>query len=119
MKTRMLVSVGALGIALLMAAPASAKTIVMPGLSRVAVDQACSRAGGQAYGIHDTSSVYGCATRRGSVECTPDGQCAGFVSDLFPIAANSLDAVLGGGVHAGPVKLGPTERRITPVVQKP
>jgi hypothetical protein len=107
--------IGTLGIVLLVtASPASAKTIPMPGFSRTAVDQACTRAGGQAYGVHDDGQPYGCVSHQGSAECSPDGRCEGYVSDLLPLAASSLDAVLGAGVRAGPIKIGAADRRIAP-----
>jgi|AraplaMF_Col_mMF_1032025.scaffolds.fasta_scaffold00033_111 hypothetical protein len=94
------------------AMPAAAKSVPMPALSRGAVDQACTRAGGVAYGVHDDNVPYGCSALLGKVDCSPDARCEGYVYDLRPIPANSLEAVLGGGVHAGPTKIGPTDRRI-------
>jgi hypothetical protein len=113
MNARMPWLLGAFGIVMAAAAlPADAKTVSMPALSRGAVEQACSRAGGASYGIHDESSPYGCSALLGKVECSPDARCEGYVYDLRPIPANSLEAVLGAGVHAGPTRIGPTDRRI-------
>jgi hypothetical protein len=98
------------------AMPALAKTIPMRPMSRGAVDSACSRAGGSSFGIHDDAGSYGCLSRRGRVECTPDG-CTGFVSDLVRMTGNSLDAILGAGNSGQPIKIGPSERRIMRQVQ--
>ena len=120
MNARLPCWIGALGIALLVtASPASAKTIPMPGYTRTAVDQACTRAGAQPYGIHEPSMPYGCVSHQGRVECSPDGRCNGYVSDLLPLPASSLDAVLGAGVHSGPTKIGASDRRISPVAVQP
>jgi hypothetical protein len=108
--------IGALGVALMVSgSPAAAKTIGMPSYSRAAVDQACGRAGGRSFGLYEEGAVYGCISRQGRVECAPDGTCTGYVSDLLPLPASSLDAVLGGGPHSGPIKIGATDRRISPV----
>jgi len=118
MNARMPWLLAVLGILMLSTAlPAAAKTINLPAFSRNAVSSACTRAGGNAYGIHEEGLPYGCATQKGRVECSPDAECAAYVSDLLPQAATSLDAILGGGLRAGPIKIGATERRITPAVQ--
>ncbi|MDQ7250238.1 hypothetical protein [Dongia sedimenti] len=98
-------------------APATAKEISMPPLSRSTVENACNRAGGRDYGVRDEGQEYGCISRNGSVNCTTDGQCVGYVSDLLPVTANSIDAVLGLGVNAGPIKLGPKDSRVVPQPQ--
>jgi len=117
MNARMPWLIGALGIVLLASAlPAAAKTINMPGLSRNAVAQACSRAGGSSYGIRDEGQPYGCVSGAGKVDCSPDARCVGYVSDLLPLPASSLDAVLGASVHAGPIKIGSKDARVVPVV---
>ena len=111
--------IGALGIVLLATAmPAAAKSINLPSLSPAAVSAACTRAGGAAYGTRDEGQPYGCVSRAGTVDCSPEGQCVGSVSDLRPLPASSLDAVLGAGVHAGPSKIGSKDARISPVVAR-
>lgn len=104
-------------VMLVSALPAVAKTIPMRPLSRGEVASACSRAGGSSFGTHDDTSSYGCASRNGTVECSPDGTCLGYVSDLQRMPSNSLDAVLGAGVSGQPIRIGPAERRVTPLVQ--
>jgi hypothetical protein len=105
------------GLMLATAMPAVAKTVPMRPMSRGAVDNACSRAGGSSFGTHDTDGSYGCNSNRGSVECAADGTCVGYVSDLLRMPANSLDAVLGTGVSGQPIRIGPAEKRIMPLVQ--
>jgi hypothetical protein len=105
------------GVMLASTMPAFAKIIPMRPASRGAVDSACARAGGSAYGIHDDTGSYGCASRRGQVECTPDGGCSGYVSDLAPMTGNSLDAILGVRLNGRAIKIGPTEKRISRQVQ--
>jgi hypothetical protein len=104
-------------VMLLSALPAAAKTIPMRPLSRGEVQTACSRAGGASFGTHDDTSSYGCASRNGTVECSADGTCLGSVSDLMRMPSNSLDAVLGAGVSGQPIKVGPVNQRVTPLVQ--
>lgn len=117
MNARMPLLLGASGMVMVAtvmvatALPAAAKNIPMPALSRGAVDQACKRAGGAGYGTHD-DGPYGCLSHAGKVDCSADGHCEGYVSDLRPSPANSLEAILGGGVHAGPTKIGPSDRRV-------
>jgi len=114
---------GALGgltlvtVMLLTALPAAAKSIAMPTLSRSTVENACNRANGGAYGVRDDGKQYGCVSRSGSVNCSPDGRCYGYVPDLLPVTANSIDAVLGVRINAGPIKIGPKDDRIVPLVQ--
>ncbi|WP_395019666.1 hypothetical protein [Dongia sp.] len=118
MKSRMPCLIGLLGGVLLATAmPASAKTVAMPPLSRSAVEIACARAGGSAYGVRDSETEYGCRTRESSVTCAPDGTCFGYVPDLARLPANSLDAVLGVIVSGKPIKVGPVDSRITPLAQ--
>ncbi|GAB2174762.1 hypothetical protein DLREEDagr8_03200 [Dongia sp. agr-C8] len=89
----------------------------MRPLSRSAVDTACARAGGTAYGIRDTDAEYGCRARDSSVTCSPDGTCFGYVPDLARLPSNSLDAVLGISISGKPIKIGPVDDRITPLAQ--
>jgi hypothetical protein len=123
MKSRMswllglLSGMGLVGVMVVNVMPAAAKSVPMRPVSRSAVDAACSRAGGSAFGIHDDSGSYGCSANRGSVECADDGTCFGSVSDLLPLAANSLDAVLGVRVRGQPIKIGPADHRIMRSVQ--
>lgn len=97
--------------------PAVAKTIPMRPMSRGAVESVCSRAGGATFGLHEESGSYGCVSGHGQVECSSDGACLGYVSDLVRMPANSIEAVLGVGSRGQPIKIGPAERRITPIVQ--
>ena len=99
------------------AMPAAAKSFPMAPVSRSAVDAACSRAGGSAFGIRDDSGSYGCSSQRGQIECTQDSVCFGSVADLLPLASNSLDEVLGARIRAQPIKIGPADRRIMRSVQ--
>lgn len=97
--------------------PAVAKVVPMRPMSRGAVDSACARAGGSAYGIHDDTGSYGCASGRGQVECTQDGDCVGYVSDLVRMTGSSLDTVLGVRLNGRAIKIGPSEKRISRQVQ--
>lgn len=106
-----------ISVATLTSTPAVAKTIPMRPMSRGAVESVCSRAGGAAFGLHDESASYGCVSGHGQVECSSDGSCLGYVSDLVPMPANSIEAVLGVGRRGQPIKIGPAERRITPIAQ--
>ena len=120
MNARIPCFLGTLGLAILATAlPAAAKNINMPSFSRSAVEAACHRAGGASYGVREQGQPYGCTTQHGRVDCSPEAECSGYVSDLVPLPASSLDAVLGAGVHAGPIKIGASERRISPVVTQP
>jgi hypothetical protein len=106
------------GAMLATAMPAEAKGVQMRPVSRSAVEAACSRAGGSTYGIRDPQTNYGCTSRRGSVDCASDGSaCFGNVADLLPMPTNSLDGILGARVSGKPIKIGPTEKRITPLMQ--
>lgn len=118
MKTRLPWLVVALCSAILGSAmPAFAKAIPMRPVSRSAVDSACSRAGGSSFGIQDETGSYGCTSPHGSVNCSADGDCSGYVSDLLRMPSNSLDAVLGAGVSGQPIRIGPADHRIAPLAQ--
>jgi len=120
MESRMPWLVGALCCVMLAGAmPAVAKTVPMRSVSRNAVDSACSRAGGAAYGLLDDGGSYGCTSRVGSVVCSADGTCFGYISDLVRMPANSLDAVLGVRVSGQPTRIGPADRRIMRRVEAP
>ena len=107
-----------LGLGMLMIEPAAAKTIALDTLSRNRVESACSSAGGSTFGIRDDSATYGCDTRRGSVVCTPDGQCLGYVSDLLRMPASSAYAILGVRMNGHPIRIGPADARIMRRVEK-
>jgi hypothetical protein len=100
------------GATLAGAVPAAAKMIPMQPVSRSAVDAACSRAGGTPFAGEGDAGSYGCTSHSGSVNCSADGDCSGFVSDLLRMPSNSLDAVLGAGVNGQPVRIGPADRRV-------
>lgn len=118
MKSRMPWLIGLLcGAMAASAMPASAKTVTMRPLSRSAVESACARAGGAPFGIRDEATEYGCKAQNGSVNCTPDGTCLGYVPDLARLPSNSLDAVLGVSASGQPIKIGPVNDRVVPVVQ--
>jgi len=120
MNTRIPCFLGTLGLVMLTTAlPAAAKNVNMPTLSRGAVEAACTRAGGASYGVREQGGPYGCTSQHGRVDCSPEAECVGYVSDLLPLAGSSLDAVLGAGVHAGPIKIGASDRRISPVAEQP
>jgi hypothetical protein len=108
-----------LSVATLGSTAAVAKTIPMRPMSRSAVESVCSRAGGATFGLHDDSGPYGCVSGHGQVECSSDGACLGYVSDLVRMPANSIEAVLGVGGRGEPIKIGPAERRITPIAAQP
>ena len=93
---------------------AQAKSIAMGALSRSAVKSACDRAGGQSFGINDEAAVYGCANSFGSVNCTPDSNCEGFIQDMRPVAGNSLWIILGNGRTHGPSKVDPVDAKVQP-----
>jgi hypothetical protein len=115
MNARMPWSLGVLcGLALLTAMPATAKEFPMQALSRNVVEQACSRAGGSAYGMLDDAGAYGCQTARGSVTCEADATCSGHVSDLRPLPTNSIDAILGAGIRGIPIMIRPANHRVAP-----
>jgi hypothetical protein len=119
MKSRMSWLLGALCGAMLVGAfPAAAKNISMRPLSRTAVESACSRAGGTSFGTLDEGTAYGCTSHGGAVYCEPDGSCSGSVSDLLPMPASSLDAVLGAGGRGEPIKIGPVDERVAPAVAR-
>jgi hypothetical protein len=118
MRSRMPWLVGLLsGVLLASALPVSAKTVSMRPLSRAAVEAACTRVGGAAYGTREADTEYGCRARNSSVACAPDGTCFGYVPDLVRLPANSLDAVLGVVDSGKPVKIAPVDDRIVPLVQ--
>lgn len=98
------------------AAPAIAKEISMQVLSRDVVERACSRVGGSAYGMRDGDGVYGCVKPNGSVTCSADADCSGYVPDLRPLPSNSIDAVLGARGRGVPTMLRPTDHRVSPRV---
>jgi hypothetical protein len=93
---------------------AEAKSISMGALSRSAVKSACDRAGGQSFGINDETAVYGCANSFGTVNCTPDSNCEGFIQDMRPVAGNSFSIILGNGRSHGPTKVDPVDARVNP-----
>ena len=92
-----------------------AKTVSMRPLSRSAVESACDRAGGAAFGTRETAAPYGCKTLSGLVVCTPDaGNCSGQVSDLTPMPSGAINEILGAGRSGQPVRLGPVDARVEP-----
>jgi hypothetical protein len=104
------------GLVLLTAAYAAAKELPMQALSRDVVERACSRVGGSAYGMRADVGAYGCVTPRGSVTCSADGGCVGYVPDLRPLPSNSIDAILGARARGVPIKIRPRDQRISPRV---
>jgi hypothetical protein len=118
MKSRMLcLPVALCGLMLMSTWPAAAKTVPMRPVSRNDVESVCRRAGGSTFGTTDDAASYGCNSHHGSVVCTPDGKCLGYVSDLLRMPSNSPDAILGAGVSGRAIKVGPADRRIMPTEQ--
>jgi hypothetical protein len=102
-------------VGLLLAAqvPAEAKVVSLGTISRVDLQAACNRAGGESYGIDDPASGFGCRVpERGVISCTSAGSCRLAVGDLVPVTGTSLATVLGYGPSQALAVL-PTYNRIT------
>jgi hypothetical protein len=113
MTIRLVCAAGAL--LLVLAQPASAKTISMGTLSRNSVESACEQAGGTGFGFDDDTAEYGCYAATASVICNKDSDCHAAVSELVPMTSNSLSRVLGLVGGSGARMVGPVNAAINPV----
>jgi len=102
---------------------AAAKTIDIAYVSRSDMLNACLRARGSAYGIGDSTAIYGCYAGQTVISCTPDDsstpddetQCQASVADTQPLAGNSLGYILGFGKPAPASQMvAPVDARLQP-----
>ena len=99
-----------------------AKTVQMGAISRAAMQSACLRAAGTAFGIQDLSAAYGCYSGIAAASCNGDRDgaeptCIAVVDDMRPVTGNSPSYILGIARSIPSQRIQPVNARVTPLNQ--